>query len=324
MTYTSSRYFLDGFGSEDELDELLASDVLPLVREMQFKFGLKVLSKTVTSSYRPANRTYYTMCHPNGVAVGKVWTTNEGGANNDQLEYCFSTPYYRKARGQDTNDKETIRSVKLSSLMATLKRQGVVKDMKELTDTKVRQARYGVSYLQSAMGESNKQNSFTANEIHVILATLLGESTDGISVALDLNKCKNILDIYKEADRIRDVKIEESTRFFKNPFYLVGIDAHRHLLIGKFKMIKIGSSASECEIETIEGFKRYKTVEEYPELVPLMTMMKVSYENKSESKLGPMNFPVMDKYDEGLDAVFFYNTQPSQYDHAWMATPCPT
>jgi hypothetical protein len=173
------------------------------------------------------------------------------------------------------------------------------------------------------MGTSTKQNSFTANEIHVILATLLGESTDGIPVALDLNKCKNILDIYKEADRVRDVKIEESKRFFKNPFYLVGIDAHKHLLIGKFKMTKIGETSRECEYETIEGFKRYKTVDDYPELVPLMTMMKVSYENKNESKMGPMNFPIMDKYDEGLDAVFFYNSQPSHHDHAWMVTPCP-
>jgi hypothetical protein len=324
MTYTFGRYFLDGFGSEEELNELLHSDVLPLVREMQFKFGLKVMGKTASSSYRSADKVAYMMCHPNGVAVGKVWVTNEGGTNNDQLEYCFRTPYYRKARGQDVNDKETIRSIKLSSLMATLKRQDAVKDMKELTDIKVRQARAGVSLLQSAMGTSTKQNSFTANEVHAMLATLLGESTDGIPVALDLNKCKNILDIYKEADRVRDVKIEESTRFFKNPFYLVGIDAYNHLLIGKFKMTKIGESSRECEYETIEGFKRYKTVEDYPELLPLMTMMKISYETKSENKTGPMNFPVMDKYDEGLDAVFFYNTHPSQHDHAWMATPCPT
>jgi len=323
MTYTFSRYFLDGFGSENELNELLHSDVLPLVRELQFKFGLKVLSKTSIVSYRESDKDCYMMCHPNGVVVGKAWVTNDAGPDNDKTEYCFRTPYYRKARGQDSNDKETIRSIKLSSLMATLKRQGAVKSKEELTDNKVRQARSGVSLLQSALGESNKQNSFTANEIHVILATLLGESTDGIPVALDLNKCKNTLDIYKEADRIRDVKIEESQRFFKNPFYLIGIDAYKHLLIGKFKMTKIGNNSSACEYEVVEDFKRYRTVEDYPELIPLMTMMKVSYESRSDSKMGPMNFPIMDKYDEGLDAVFFYNSQPSQYDHAWMATPCP-
>jgi hypothetical protein len=158
-----------------------------------------------------------------------------------------------------------------------------------------------------------------------MLANLLGESTDGISVHLDLNKCKNQLDIYKEADRIRDIKREESKRFFKNPFYLIGIDDYKHLLIGKFKMTVISiNDTSKIEYEIIEDFKRVKTIEEYPELVPLMTMMKVSYENKDCRRLGVLNFPIQDKYDEGLDAAFFYSTNPTNYEHAWMATPCPT
>jgi hypothetical protein len=55
-----------------------------------------------------------------------------------------------------------------------------------------------------------------------------------------------------------------------------------------------------------------------------MTMMKVSYENKDMRRIGKLNFPIWDKYDEGLDAVFFYSTNPTNYEHAWMATPCPT
>jgi hypothetical protein len=318
-----SRYFLDGFGSEDELNELLASDTLPLVRELQFKYGLKVMGKVLNVSYPVPDKDSYMMCYPNGIAVGKVWTTHVGGANNDQLEFCFRSPHYAKSRGQDQSDRETIRSVKLSSLMATLKRQEVVKTKKDLTDMKVKQVKNGVSNLRRAMGDSNKQVSFTADEVHAMLATLLGESTDGIPVALDLHKCKNILDIYKEADRIRDVKIEESKRFFKNPFYLIGMDDYKHLLIGKFKMNVISDSLGKFEYDIVEDFKRVKTVEEYPELVPLMTMMKVSYENKEVRRMGVLNFPMMDKYDEGLDAVFFYNGTPTNYEHAWMATPCP-
>lgn len=318
-----SRYFLDGFGSEDELNELLASDTLPLVRELQFKYGLKVMGKVMNVGYPAVDKDSYMMCYPNGLAVGKVWTTKVGGVNNDQLEFCFRSPHYAKSRGQDQADRETIRSVKLSSLMATLKRQEVVKTKKDLTDMKVRQVKNGVSNLRRAMGDSNKQNSFTPDEVHVMLATLLGESTDGIPVALDLSKCKNILDNYKEADRIRDVKIEESKRFFKNPFYLIGMDDYKHLLIGKFKMNVINDSLGKCEYDIVEDFKRVKTIEEYPELVPLMTMMKVSYENKEVRRMGVLNFPMMDKYDEGLDAVFFYNGTPTNYEHAWMATPCP-
>ena len=318
-----NRYFLDGFGSEDELNELLASDTLPLVRELQFKYGLKVMGKVMNVGYPAVDKDSYMMCYPNGIAVAKVWTTKVGGANCDQLEYCFRTPYYAKSRGSDQSDRETIRSVKLSSLMATLKRHDVVRDKKSVTHEKVRYVRNGAHNLRRAMGNSDKQISFTADEVHVMLATLLGESTDGIPVALDLHKCKNILDIYKEADRIRDVKIEESKRFFKNPFYLIGIDDYKHLLIGKFKMNVISSQSEKIEYDIIEDFKRVKTIEEYPELVPLMTMMKVSYENKECRKYGSLNFPLLDKYDEGLDAVFFYSSHPNNYEHAWMATPCP-
>jgi hypothetical protein len=319
-----SRYFLDGFGTEEQLNELLHSDTLPLVREMQFKYGLKVMGKVVNVNYPLTDKDSYMMCYPNGIAVGKVWTTQVGGAENNQLEFCFRTPYYAKARGQDQNDRETIRSTKLSSLMAVLKRQDVVKPMKDLRDNKVKLVKGGVSVLRNAIGKSDKSNEFTPDEVHAMLVSILGESPDGIIAPLDLNKCKNTLDIYKEADRIREVKREESKRFFKNPFYLIGIDDYKHLLIGKFKMTVIHSDRSKMEYEVIEDFKRIRTIEEYPELLPLMTMMKVSYEAKECRRLGVLNFPIQDKYDEGLDAAFFYNNFPNDYEQVWMATPCPT
>ena len=320
----TNRYYLDGFGTEDELNELLASDVLPLVREMQFKYNLKVMGKVMNVGYPQTDKDSYMMCYPNGLAVCKVWTTKVGGAKNDQLEFCFRSPFYVKSRGSNQDDRETIRSTKLSSLMAVLKRQEVVRDKKLIMDNKVKHAKLGVSTLRKAMGISDKQNNFTPDEIHAILATLLGESTNGLSVPLDLNKCKNTLDIYKEADKIRDIKREESKRFFKNTFYLIGIDDYKHLLIGKFKMTTLHSDTSKIEYEIIEDFKRVRTIEEYPELLPLMTMMKVSYETKECRRLGVLNFPIMDNYDEGLDAAFFYGSQPTNYEHAWMATPCPT
>ena len=320
-----SKYFLDGFGSEDELNELLASDTLPLVREMQFKYGLKVMSKAANANYPEKDQFAYMMCYPNGVAVGKVWTTRVGGANSDQLEYCFRSPFYAKSRGSDQNDRETIRSTKLSSLMATLKRQSVVVNKTTLMDQKVKTTRRGLDTLRKAMGNSNKTSPFTADEIHVMLATVLGESTDGFATPLNLNKCQNTLDVFKEADRIMGVKIEECNRFFKNPFYLIGMDGFKHLLIGKFKMTVMNTDDSyACQYETIEDFKRYKTIEEYPALLPLMTMMKVSYENKPQRKIGELNFPIWDGYDAGLDAVFFYTSGITHYEHTWMATPCAT
>jgi hypothetical protein len=282
------------------------------------------MGKVMNVGYPQTDKDSYMMCYANGLAVCKVWTTKVGGIKNDQLEYCYRSPFYAKSRGQDQSDRETIRSTKLSSLMAVLKRQAAVRSKKDIMDSKIKMVRNGAHSLRKAMGNSDKQNNFTPDEIHAMLATLLGESTDGIPVTLDLNKCKNTLDIYKEADKIRDIKREESKRFFKNPFYLIGIDDYHHLLIGKLKMTILHSDTSKMEYEIIEDFKRVRTIEEYPELVPLMTMMKVSYENKEMRRIGNLNFPLMDKYDEGLDAVFFYSGSPTNYEQAWMATPCPT
>lgn len=70
----------------------------------------------------------------------------------------------------------------------------------------------------------------------------------------------------------------------------------------------------------LEPFKRYPNIEAYPELVPLMTMVKVAYESNDHGKQGI--FPIMDKYDVNLDMAFFYSGRPSHYDCLWMTTPC--
>jgi hypothetical protein len=51
-----------------------------------------------------------------------------------------------------------------------------------------------------------------------------------------------------------------------------------------------------------------------------MTMTKLAYEDKHRMQNGYI--PVADKYDENLDAVFFYQGQATHYDYIWMATPC--
>ena len=51
-----------------------------------------------------------------------------------------------------------------------------------------------------------------------------------------------------------------------------------------------------------------------------MTMPKLAYEGKKNLQSGYI--PVTDKYDESLDAAFFYTTQATHYDYIWMVTPC--
>lgn len=316
---TVERFFLDGYRDEEAYEVLKSSPVFPLVREMEFKYGLKVLRRTQLNSGHGVV-TAWQLAYPNGIAVCKVFTNNQGGKDGNQLEYCYRSPFYVKERGDSRQDKETVRSIKISSLMATLTRQDVVPQVNDMVGKKLKNTREAMSTMKRALGNSNKHVELTAHEVHALLLMALGRSPNSEWVKIDQNKCIETLDKYEEADRLAKVKAEESSRLFYNPFYMVGVDEYGDYLIGKFKLNPV--SSEEHQYEVVEQFKRYRTYEDVPDLVPVMTMIKVAYEDKQVRKAGVI--PVTDAYDEGLDTVFFYNTTPTHYDHAWMITSCST
>jgi len=308
---TTHRYYLDGFGTEAELTSLKAEDIFPLIRELEFKFGLKVLKK-VESKYQ--------LCNEHGLAVAKVWA--EKNMESGKMEYYYRSPYYKKARGASERDKQTLCSVKISSLIATLKKQKVIPDPQVLTNKKIANTKGAVTCMKEFFGKSDKDVSLSADEIHALLINFFGEKPESHGLVIDTNKCKNILDTYNNIDRIRDEKRQEVNRAFRKPYYLIGVDEYQHLIIGKFKIVSVEKSTVESfgyTYETVAPFKRYPSVEAYPELIPLMTMVKVAYEGHP-SKHGI--FPLQDKYDNNLDMTFSYNTRPTHYDCLWMTTPC--
>ena len=183
----------------------------------------------------------------------------------------------------------------------------------------------GIEQLRKGLGNHSKNDvpSLTGDELHAILLMALGKSPNFDWVRIDQNKCQTLLDKFEEKDKIRKQKIDESKRFFTNPFYMIGVDVHNHYVVGKFKMTNISTKPSDAKYETIEPFKRYASYEQVPEIVPVMTMLKIAYEDKTNySKQGVV--PIADLYDSSLDAVFVYNSRPDPFNHeyAWMVTPC--
>jgi hypothetical protein len=305
-----SRYILAGFESEELEQSLRNSDAFPLVREMCHKFGVKVLAETELGGGRQA----FQMCLPNGMAVGKAYV--QLNADN-KLEYCYRSPYYKKERGSSDEDKQTLRSVKVSSLMATLSRVNAVITVDKLVGKKMGKLSDAKDIMESAMGTSYKSNSeLYADEVQALLCAFLGESPSGNHVAIDTLKCKKVLDKYNEADRVRVKKLEEVGRFFSNPFYMIGADSFGHFIVGKVKL------TGDKQYEIVEQFKRYADITEREDLIPVMTMTKLAHEGSGKHRLQNGYIPVADMYDENLDAVFFYTGQPTHYDYAWMATPC--
>ena len=304
------KYFLEGFASEELINKLKDSREFALVRELCHKFNLKVLC----FNQEPSSQVGWQLCHVNGLAVGKAFTRMN---TEDKLEYCYRTPYYKKERGSSMGNRETLHSTKISSLMSTMSRVKAIPSITTMVSEKIKFVSDAKGYVKEAMGKSSKDHSaLTANEIHALLCSFLGESPNGNHIAVDTVKCQNVLDKYNEADRVHLKKIEEVKRIFLNPFYMIGVDLFGHFIVCKLQLS--GDDAKEYEI--LEPFKRYKDIAEYEALVPVMTMTKIAYEGKQRLQGGYI--PVMDKYDENLDAVFFYQGAATHYDHIYMVTPC--
>ena len=313
---TMQRYFLEGFGSDEELASLKESPAFPLIRELEFKFGLKVLRLCPIRTDYGAQGAYQ-LCNKFGIAIAKAWACKN---NDGKMEYNYRSPYYKKERGSSQDDKETMRSVKISSLIATLTRHEVVPTHATVADKTVAKSKSAMSLMKNSLGKGEKYSGhLSSQEIHAMLASILGKQGDRAELSIDLDKCKNIFDIYEEADRIRDMKVEEMKRMFSNPFYMIGVDELQHFIIGKFKATTVDANNDKYTYETVEPFKRYAKLEDYPELVPLMTMVKVAYE-EAPSKHGI--FPLTDRYDSNLDMTFFYDTRPTHYECLWMTTSC--
>ena len=304
-----SRYILAGFESEELEQVLKAADAFPLIREICHKFGLKVLAETELVGGRQA----FQLCLPNGMAVGKAYA--QMNADN-KLEYCYRTPYYKKERGSSDEDKQTLRSTKVSSLMATLSRVKAILSVDDLLGKKMTKLSSAMEIMETAMGSTHKSTSeLQADEIQALLCAFLGETPNGNHLTIDTIKCKKVLDKYNEADRIRVKKLEEVGRFFRNPFYMIGADSFGHFIVGKVKIV------GDKQYEIVEQFKRYKDITERDDLIPVMTMTKLAYEGKNH-RMQNGYIPATDMYDENLDAVFFYQQQATHYDYIWMATPC--
>jgi hypothetical protein len=300
--------FYDGF--EGSMTDLKASDTFPLIREMVFTYGLKVVRETKKG---------WLLCHAaNGIAVGKAFTRlNEDG----KTEYCYASPYFRKERGNSDEDRRTLHSVKISSLMTSIKKMKAVPSAKDMEEKKTSLLSKPVTYMRRSLGDSRKHANVEPDTLHALLAHYFGENPNSLGLSIDNTICKNMFDKFNNADTLKAAKAEKTNEFFCNPFYMIGADEFGDLMIGK---VQLGPLTKETkEYKMVEPFKRYKNIEEgYPELIPFMTMMKLVYENKDISKEPKSNLPYIDTYDEALNAVFFYEGRATHYDHVYVVTPC--
>lgn len=295
---------LKGFESDALMEQINNSPSKRLIHEIHFKYGLKVLSEEEGK---------FLMCEPDtGFAVAKVWTTTE----DNETVYNYRSPFYAKERGRNTADRETIHSKKLSTLMGTIKRQEVIPTIGYLVQHHSECWGRGRNIMEQSFGKTEKQfNHLGAEQIHALLQKALGVSPNTKTYQLDTNICQELLDKYTKIDKIKEEKQQEVNRFFENDFWCVGADGNNHLVVGAVKQIQVD------KYQIVKPFKRVSNLEEYESLKPIMLMLKVHMQDKTD-KFVADTIPQVSGFLSDLDVITAYCRMIDSYNFVWAMTPC--
>lgn len=307
------RLIYEGF--EDELLEkcINNSPAKKLIHELNFKYGLSVVEYMIPDPRLHNTHDKFLLADTSGFMVASVWTDKEC----DDVVYNYRSPFYRKERGSDNADRETLHSKKLSTLMATLKRNNVVPPPDGMLNKYPADSfNQAIGYIDAHHGRDYKQSNFSADDIHNMLKViLLRESTN----QLNLNNCKEVLDKWDGMDRIKVEKQKDIERFFNNEFYAIGADKLNHLVIGSAKRMP-RQGHDNYKYEVVKPFKRVKELPD--ELKAVMLMNKVHAEGKNVTKFIANTVPLESGYNPDLDLINVSVRQVDNFNLAWTLIPC--
>lgn len=309
---------------------IATSECKMLVREICFKYDLKVMC-TVERREAVDDRAFLLVkdgWNPIGEVYTKILRDND---NKEFTEYSFYSHYYEKARGRNADDRHTLRSKKISSLITTIKKMKAIPSDAVAT---MRQHTFqwgdNIGSYESNLGLQRKSVSdadFQPSDLQAMMEYVLGESPSTDMTATIQSKCKIALDKYKEIDKLNATTRQELSRLFDTAFYVVGANHVDTLVVGIARCTNTltATSKSKYEFEMVKPIKRVENLEEFPELLSVITMWKAQREGKSDKKLLAGVLPVnTSTVNKELDLVIDYEYGDSAFHFVWMMTPCST
>lgn len=321
-----SDYIFNGCESEELEQTILNNKALPLIRELAFKYKLKVL-KTVRASEAADGGVNFVMTKSEGTVagfpIGEVsYVTERSYKLGEEMftdYFSYYSPYFEKSRGRTDRDRRTIKIQKLASLMATLKRMDAIPDDIDIQNLQVDSMRDGYRRVAANLGRVSRDTVLGVRDIEVLVKNVV----NGVPVTTDiLEICKRQLDIYEKADKIESHNTDELKRMFGTEFYAIGANRNGDMMLGTLRLemdFKQYSPERE-EFKLVKPFKRIKSIEDAPEIIPIMTMLKVVSEGSDRDKL--CGIPSEGKFYSELDLVVDYYRYPDLYNFVWAVTPC--
>jgi hypothetical protein len=308
---------------------IATSECKTLIREICFKYDLKFLC-TVERQDAVDKKSFLLVrdgWNPIGEVYSRILRDDDG---NNFTEYSFYSHYYEKARGKNVDDRHTLRSKKISSLMTTIKKmKAIPSDIVATTRKHTMQWADNISSYEGKLGMERKSVSdagFHASDLQAIMEYVLGESPNTNMTAAIQDKCKIALDKYKSIDKMNDSTRQELSRLFDTAFYVVGASQNDYLVVGIARCTNTlsASSRSNYEFEMVKPIKLVDNLEEFPELLSVMTMWKAQRESEGSNRklLGGVLPITTSTVNKELDLVIDYEYGTTPYHFVWLMTPC--
>jgi hypothetical protein len=287
------------------------SSVLSFVKELNHTYGLKVYVKSRRQGYDG-----FTMCNDEGLPIARVFFHD--GA------YHYHSPYQQKSRGSDHMDRQTYRSTKLSTLMATLKKVNVVTTTDRVLFHYRRRTTDLVTRVSGSFSNQSKDSMPSSFAQKLLQAMVDGKSMDSFQQS-DRDKYLELLDIYKKVDIIQEERKKGIESMFKDGYLILG-DVNGHYIISEssyeYTDGGIVGAKKYMQIKPTSPFKRVTNLNNYPSVLSTLTMLKVHlggefrpYADMTSNSL----FPRGDKYISDLEVVYGYESNSgNDFDMGWL------
>jgi hypothetical protein len=270
------KTFVHPFAAKITEDEVIANKAFPLVRELAHKYGLSVIAMHKRSDEK-LNSLY--MSRADGIPVCKVFFYEE------RESYAIRNCMKGKDRGRSHEDKLTYFGKKVSFVMKTIEKEGLIpKDTTAfIKETMKYNIRSSVDSMSSSYGEIRKGVSMGGDLMHDLIEIALGNRHVSTLSAESMGKVQSILDKCRAADNTRAERQRELSEIFGSPMWAIIYDDTDSFCIGKMKLFPTWNGVGDTtpaslDMEIVEDFRRIADLTEVAELIPTMAMLKTSIE----------------------------------------------
>jgi hypothetical protein len=182
--------------------------------------------------------------------------------------------------------------------------------------------------IQQRVGTNTKTTyGFDAEIIHDLFRKVVRNDP----VALNMDTLTSYLEQFDKVDQQQVEATIHKESIFGRTFWGIGIGSRR-VYVSKYKLAPVSTVSAPIvhdnntaltQVGDMRVIEPSKMAESFPELVPLLLMMKVSHEKNA----GKYSFyldstvPVADIHYKELDAVQYYRRSPGEYSRIWLFAP---